>query len=83
MNEADTCRRFVAPTLQVASWGGEPHSIIKLTDYTGDLDRLPMLTRIMFLKFLDDLEMQREQETKLTGKKFKPAHQKHAEAIAP
>ncbi len=39
----------------------------------GDLDRLPMLTWIMFLKFLDDLEIQREQEAKLSGKKFKAA----------
>lgn len=39
----------------------------------GDLDRLPMLTWIMFLKFLDDLEIQREGETKLSGKKFRPA----------
>src|SRR5437879_4654196 len=39
----------------------------------GDLDRLPMLTWIMFLKFLDDLELQREGEAKLTTKKFKPA----------
>jgi type I restriction enzyme M protein len=39
----------------------------------GDLDRLPMLTWIMFLKFLDDLEIQREGEAKLGGKKFKPA----------
>ena len=39
----------------------------------GDLDRLPMLTWIMFLKFLDDLEQQRETEAKLAGKKFKPA----------
>src|SRR5512137_700201 len=39
----------------------------------GDLDRLPLLTWIMFLKFLDDLELQREQEAKLAGKKFKPA----------
>ncbi len=39
----------------------------------GDLDRLPMLTWIMFLKFLDDLELQREEEAKLAGKKFKPA----------
>jgi len=38
----------------------------------GDLDRLPMLTWIMFLKFLDDLEIQREQENKLAEKKFKP-----------
>jgi hypothetical protein len=27
----------------------------------------------MFLKFLDDLELQREEEAKLAGKKFKPA----------
>jgi type I restriction enzyme M protein len=39
----------------------------------GDLDRLPLLTWIMFLKFLDDLELQREDEAKLAGKKFKPA----------
>src|SRR5438874_2202235 len=39
----------------------------------GDLDRLPMLTWIMFLKFLDDLELQREGEAKLAGRKFKPA----------
>ena len=30
-----------------------------------DLDRLPMLTWIMFLKFLDDLELQREGEAQL------------------
>src|SRR5262245_29451692 len=39
----------------------------------GDLDRLPMLTWIMFLKFLDDLERLHEQEAKLAGKKFRPA----------
>ena len=39
----------------------------------GDLDRLPLLTWIMFLKFLDDLELQREQEAKLAGKKFRTA----------
>ena len=39
----------------------------------GDLDRLPLLTWIMFLKFLDDLEQQREEEAKLAGKKFRPA----------
>jgi len=42
----------------------------------GDLDRLPMLTWIMFLKFLDDLEIQREGEAKLAGKKFHPAVEK-------
>jgi type I restriction enzyme M protein len=39
----------------------------------GDLDRLPMLTWIMFLKFLDDLEIQRDEESKLGNKKFKGA----------
>src|SRR5712691_4800936 len=39
----------------------------------GDLDRLPLLTWIMFLKFLDDLELQREEEAALAGKKFRPA----------
>jgi type I restriction enzyme M protein len=39
----------------------------------GDLDRLPLLTWIMFLKFLDDLEQQREEEAALSGKKFKGA----------
>jgi type I restriction enzyme M protein len=39
----------------------------------GDLDRLPMLTWIMFLKFLDDLELQRGEEAALAGKKFRRA----------
>src|SRR5881296_3286071 len=39
----------------------------------GDLDRLPLLTWIMFLKFLDDLEAQRQQGATLAGKKFRPA----------
>jgi type I restriction enzyme M protein len=38
----------------------------------GDLDRLPMLTWIMFLKFLDDMEQIREQEAKMSGKRFRP-----------
>src|SRR5438093_1916085 len=42
----------------------------------GDLDRLPLLTWIMFLKFLDDLELQREEEANLAGKKFKAAIEK-------
>lgn len=36
----------------------------------GDGDRLPMLTWIMFLKFLDDMEMVRETEAKMQGKKY-------------
>src|ERR1039457_4430194 len=39
----------------------------------GDLDRLPMLTCIMFLKFLDDMEDLRAEESKLAGKRFRPA----------
>src|SRR6202166_1119643 len=39
----------------------------------GDLDRLPMLTWIMFLKFLDDMEQIRQEEAKLAGKRFRPA----------
>ena len=39
----------------------------------GDLDRLPMLTWIMFLKFLDDMEIIRESEAQLKGERFKPA----------
>jgi type I restriction enzyme M protein len=39
----------------------------------GDLDRLPLLTWIMFLKFLDDLDHQREEEAHLAGKKFRAA----------
>lgn len=40
----------------------------------GDLDRLPMLTWIMFLKFLDDLEVQREEEWKLVAPRRSTPH---------
>src|SRR5260370_27991635 len=39
----------------------------------GDLDRLPLLTWIMFLKFLDDLEIERDEEAALAGLKFRAA----------
>jgi len=38
----------------------------------GELDRIPMLTWIMFLKFLDDMEHIRESEAKLAGEDFHP-----------
>jgi type I restriction enzyme M protein len=39
----------------------------------GDMDRLPVLTWIMFLKFLDDMERIREEEAALGGERFRPA----------
>src|SRR3954465_3974051 len=39
----------------------------------GDLDRLPMLTWVMFLKFLDDMEVAREADAAIKGERFKPA----------
>ncbi len=39
----------------------------------GDLDRLPMLIWIMFLKFLDDAELVRQTEAQLQGVRFVPA----------
>jgi len=38
----------------------------------GELDRIPMLTWIMFLKFLDDMEHTRELEAELAGEDFHP-----------
>jgi type I restriction enzyme M protein len=40
---------------------------------SGDLDRLPMLVWVMFLKFIDDMEQIREQEAILAGERFRPA----------
>ena len=38
----------------------------------GDLDRLPMLTWVMFLKFLDDMERIHEDEAQMERKPFRP-----------
>lgn len=38
----------------------------------GDVDRLPLLTWVMFLKFLDDLEIVHEQEAELDGQPYRP-----------
>jgi type I restriction enzyme M protein len=40
---------------------------------SGELDRLPIITWVMFLKFLDDLEQRRETEAVLKGRTFQPA----------
>jgi type I restriction enzyme M protein len=39
----------------------------------GDLDRLPLLTWVMFLKFLDDREKLEETRAEIGGKKYKSA----------
>ena len=39
----------------------------------GDLDRLPMLTWVLFLKFLDDMERVTAEEKELAGERFIPA----------
>jgi type I restriction enzyme M protein len=39
----------------------------------GDLDRLPLLTWVMFLKFLDDREKLEEARSEIGGKKYKSA----------
>jgi type I restriction enzyme M protein len=38
----------------------------------GDVDRLPLLTWVMFLKFLDDLEIVHEDEAELDGVRYQP-----------
>jgi len=38
-----------------------------------DIDRLPLLTWIMFLKFLDDMERLEESKDKMRGEKHRPA----------
>lgn len=38
----------------------------------GDADRLPLLTWVMFLKFLDDLEVAHEEEATLDGRRYQP-----------
>ena len=43
----------------------------------GDLDRLPMLTWIMFLKFLDDLEGARKTQAELKGMTFARRSNRH------
>jgi type I restriction enzyme M protein len=38
----------------------------------GDLDRLPMLTWLLFLKFLDDHEAIREERARMKREKYRP-----------
>ncbi len=43
---------------------------------SSDLGRLPMLTWIMFLKFLDDMEQIEESRAELRGEKYRPSIEK-------
>ena len=45
-----------------------------------DLDRLPMLTWIMFLKFLDDMERVEEVNAELAGTEYQPVIDVHRTA---
>ncbi len=74
-------RRRRTTTAAPPTTGQRLHSLVKSCrdimrkdkGLNGDLDRLPLLTWVMFLKFLDDLERQREDEAVLAGKRFRAA----------
>ena len=42
----------------------------------GDLDRLPMLTWVLFLKFLDDMERIEQGRAELAGREYRPIIEK-------
>jgi type I restriction enzyme M protein len=66
-------RVFKSPSNHLALIIKKARSIMrKDKGLNGDLDRLPLLTWLMFLKFLDDLEIQRETEARMANVKFKP-----------
>jgi type I restriction enzyme M protein len=70
-----TTKKIVAPQTTIQSLGSLVKScrdiMRKDKGLNGDLDRLPLLTWIMFLKFLDDMEHLREQEVALSKDRFR------------
>ena len=40
MNEADTCRKFVVPKLQVAGWDNEPYYLSEQRTFTNPKGRI-------------------------------------------
>lgn len=63
----------VTPTQQLGSIIKSTRDIMrKDKGLNGDLDRLPLLTWILFLKFLDDLERVQEEAALLEGKPYQP-----------
>lgn len=76
MKSAKTSKQVIAPTTsqQLSGIIKTARDIMrKDRGLSGDTDRLPMLTWIMFLKFLDDMERLRETEAVLRGEPFRPA----------
>jgi type I restriction enzyme M protein len=70
----DTPKQLATTSQQLGSLVKSARDIMrKDKGLNGDLDRLPMLTWVMFLKFLDDMEQSREQAAPLGGEKFRPA----------
>ncbi|OGS01031.1 MAG: SAM-dependent methyltransferase [Elusimicrobia bacterium RIFCSPLOWO2_12_FULL_59_9] len=74
MSRSKTISQPQTTTQQLASVVKSARDIMrKDKGLSGDLDRLPMLTWIMFLKFLDDMEQVHETEAKVGGAKYRPA----------
>lgn len=67
-------KRAAAPQTTAQQLGGVIKSardiMRKDKGLNGDLDRLPMLTWIMFLKFLDDMERMSEEEAVMAGRPY-------------
>src|SRR5829696_6656423 len=68
-------KKTVAPTTTAQRLGALIKSARQIMrkdkGLNGDLDRLPLFTWILFLKFLDDMEIAAEGEAKLAGKKYR------------
>jgi type I restriction enzyme M protein len=74
MAKAKATKNGTSTAQQIASVIKSARDIMrKDKGLNGDLDRLPMLTWIMFLKFLDDSEQVRETEATLRSEHFVPA----------
>src|SRR3982751_4365284 len=79
-NGARTTRKLPQPLTSAQQLGSIVKSardiMRKDKGLNGDLDRLPMLTWIMFLKFLDDMELLDEEEAKIARKPYRPIIEK-------
>ncbi|MCC9601029.1 type I restriction-modification system subunit M [Stieleria sp. JC731] len=75
--KAKTAKRPAAPKTTAQQLGSLIKSardiMRKDKGLNGDLDRLPLLTWVMFLKFLDDREKLQEARAEIAGKKYKSA----------